>query len=283
VWDVGIANRRPAADARQPLHLSGLRATAARARALVLVTPTCHGSYSGLVKHSLDQLDAAAVGGKPVVLMATCEGTPTPQAVDHLRTVIAALGAMSIPAHVVASEAGFDAAGDGYRIDDELLQGVRAAVVELAWFVQRLRRPAPGASARRNGAAPPAQRNGDARVAELPDQIARAVEYIRANFAKGQLPLDRVAREACMSRYHFSRSFKRATGTRFVDFVTSLRLAEARTLLADSDDPIGSIALAVGYQHLRPFERSFKREFGLAPSQYRKRLRAGLAVPDGGA
>nr|MDQ3936352.1 AraC family transcriptional regulator [Actinomycetota bacterium] len=114
---------------------------------------------------------------------------------------------------------------------------------------------------------------------DYPDQIMRAVEYIRANFAKGPLPLDAVAHEAHMSRYHFSRTFKRITGVRFSEYVTSLRLAQACALLSEGDQTITAIALAVGYQDLRPFERTFKKELGYTPSQYRRRVRDGLEVP----
>ncbi|MDQ3933032.1 MAG: helix-turn-helix domain-containing protein [Actinomycetota bacterium] len=293
VWEVGTADHRPPGARRAPPP-TGLRAMSMRAHALMLVTPTYHGSYSGLIKHSLDQLDAAAVAGKPVALMATCGPTSTPQALDHLRVVVAALGATTIPSQVVAAVPGFRRVGERYEVADQvLLERVRAAVDELVWFARCMRgpggapaRPAahvPGA-AHGNGATKPMLRNGDPawlQTGDVPDSIMGAVEYIRENFSKGPLPLDCVAREACMSRSHFSRTFKRVTGTRFIDFVTSLRLAKARALLAESDDSVTTIAFAVGFQGLSTLERTFNRELGLAPSQYRKRVRAGLEAPPG--
>ncbi|HEX8065931.1 MAG TPA: helix-turn-helix domain-containing protein [Thermoleophilaceae bacterium] len=260
VWDVGTAGRRPA----------GLRARAARAQALVLVTPTYHNSYSGLLKHALDQLDLAAVAGKPAALLATCGEAPTPQALDHLRIVLGALGATVVPSQAVAVEADFETTADGYRVaDDLLLERVRAVVLELLWFARRLRRHGPRPPGAHAAGRPGARRNG-----ELPDQIARAIEYIRRNYPKGRVPLDSVAREACMSRYHFSRTFKHATGTRFIDFVAEVRLAEARTLVAETDRSITSIAHAVGYRDVGSFERSFKKRLGMSPSEYRRRARA---------
>jgi AraC-like DNA-binding protein/NAD(P)H-dependent FMN reductase len=273
-------------DVRKAAQPGELRGAASRAQALVVVTPTYHGSYSGLVKHALDQLDPRLVGGKPVALMATTGPVPTPQALDHLRIVAGALDTFAIPAQVVATEAGFQRRGGRYQIADELLhQRVRAVVQELVLVAWRL--DAPGEPrlhpepARNGGGTVPAatlellrRPRGD-----YPDQITRAVDYIRANFPKGPLPLDAVAREAHMSRYHFSRTFKRVTGVRFIDFVTSVRLAQACTLLANSDQPITAVAFAVGYQDLRPFERTFKKELGYTPSQYRRRVRAGLEVP----
>ncbi|HEX8742314.1 MAG TPA: helix-turn-helix domain-containing protein [Thermoleophilaceae bacterium] len=274
-------------DVRQAAQPGALRGAASRAQAFVVVTPTYHGSYSGLVKHALDQLDPAIVGGKPVALMATTGPVPTPQALDHLRIVAGALDAFAIPAQVVATEAGFERREGRYQIADELLrQRVRAVVQELVLVAWRL--DAPGEPrlhpepARNGGGAAAAAATVDLLRrprGDYPDQIMRAIEYIRANFAKGPLPLDAVAREAHMSRYHFSRTFKRVTGVRFIEYVTRLRLAQACALLAESEQTITAVALAVGYQDLRPFERTFKKELGYTPSQYRRRVRAGLETP----
>jgi RNA polymerase sigma factor (sigma-70 family) len=68
-----------------------------------------------------------------------------------------------------------------------------------------------------------------------------------------------------MSRYHFSRTFKRETGTRFIDFLTTVRLAEACSLLARTNQSITTISFAVGYRDLSHFERTFKKEFGHPP------------------
>lgn len=269
-------------DIRKPAPSGALQGAASRAQALVVVTPTYHGSYSGLVKHALDQLDPGLVGGKPVALMATTGPVPTPQALDHLRVVAAALDAFAIPAQIVATEADFQRRGGRYEIADELLhQRVRAVVQGLLLVAWRL--GAPGEA----GLHPDPARTGGRRAADLlrrprgeyPDQIMRSVEYIRANFAKGPLPLETVAREAHMSRSHFSRTFKRATGVRFMDYVTRLRLAQACVLLAESEQTITAVAYAVGYRDLRPFERTFKKELGYTPSQYRRRARVGLKAP----
>ncbi|HEX8073584.1 MAG TPA: helix-turn-helix domain-containing protein [Thermoleophilaceae bacterium] len=272
-------------DVRKAARPGVLRGAASRAQALVVVTPTYHGSYSGLVKHALDQLDPTLVGGKPVALMSTTGPVPTPQALDHLRIVAGALDAFAIPAQIVATEAGFKRRGGSYEIADDLLrQRVRAVVQELVLVAWRL--SAPGdlglhPEPAGNGGDPAAAATADPLSRprdDYPYQIMRAVEYIHANFAKGQLRLDAVARAAHMSRYHFSRTFKRVTGVRFIEYVTSLRLAQGCVLLADSEQTITAVAFAVGYQDLRPFERAFKKELGYAPSQYRRRVRAGLEV-----
>jgi AraC-like DNA-binding protein/NAD(P)H-dependent FMN reductase len=288
VWDVGRLGRA-GEGSRQASHPSELRAMAQRAHGFVIATPTYHNSYSGLIKHALDHLDHGIVAGRAVALMATCGRTPSPQAVDHLRIVTRALGATAIPSQVIASEPSFGQLAQGYRIiDDRLVERVRAVMAELVWFAQRFRRPTITAAPPTRLAAPRALAEpvgGEDDVAlrlnngDFPDQIMRAVRYIRENFAEGQLSLDRVASEACMSRYHFSRTFKRETGTRFIDFLTTVRLAEACSLLTHTNQSITSIAFGVGYRDLSHFERTFKKEFGFAPSRYRTRVRAGMETP----
>jgi AraC-like DNA-binding protein/NAD(P)H-dependent FMN reductase len=275
-------------DVRQATQPAALRGAASRAQALVLVTPTYHGSYSGLVKHALDQLDPGIVGGKPIALMATTGPVSTPQALDHLRIVAGALDAFVVPAQIVATDGGFRRRAGRYEIADELLrQSVRAVVQELvlvAWRLDAPGEPRLHAEPSRNGGGGGAAATAAADLmrvppGDYPEGIMRAVEYVRANFAAGPLPLDVAAGKAHMSRYHFSRTFRRVTGVRFIDYVMRLRLERACALLAEGEQTVTAVAFAVGYQDLRSLERTFKKELGYSPSQYRRRVRAGLEAP----
>ena len=69
---------------------------------------------------------------------------------------------------------------------------------------------------------------------------------------------------------HLTRIFRTAADTTVFARLTALRLEKARTLLRDSDQPIGSIALATGFPSFSHFARTFKRATGLAPSAYRR-------------
>jgi NAD(P)H-dependent FMN reductase/AraC-like DNA-binding protein len=291
ICDVGLVGRRWADGTKETLHPAELRSRVERAHALVVATPTYHGSYSGVIKLWLDQLDRSALAGKPTGLMATCGGIPTTRAVDHLRIVVHTLGAIALPAQVVGSDSSFRLRDGRMELADALLvERIRHFADELIWFATQFHpeRHAAAQGPARNGAAPVdgARRpspvgGGDCmhlQPGDFPDQIMKAVEYIRTNFAKGPLPLNDVASEACMSRYHFSRTFKRETGTRFIDFLTTVRLAEACSLLARTNQSITTISFAVGYRDLSHFERTFKKEFGHPPSEYRERVRKGLEV-----
>lgn len=101
--------------------------------------------------------------------------------------------------------------------------------------------------------------------------IQNAIKYISDNYS-AKISLDAVAAKACMSKYHFSRSFKKATGTTYRDYLNGCRINKAKELLKNSNLPITEVAFAVGYADITHFERIFKRITGFAPSHYKPAL-----------
>lgn len=72
------------------------------------------------------------------------------------------------------------------------------------------------------------------------------------------------------SREHFSRLFRKTTGSTFKSYLTKLRLDEARTNMDQSNGPITDIAADAGFPSLTSFTRAFTREYGITPRQYRR-------------
>jgi len=72
--------------------------------------------------------------------------------------------------------------------------------------------------------------------------------------------------------FHFCKVFHKATGLTFTDYVSRVRLEEARTRLLNPNLRVSEIAYDVGFQSLTQFNRTFKRVFGQSPSEYRARL-----------
>jgi FMN reductase len=97
------------------------------ADAVVLVSPTYQGSFSGLWKSFIDALDSDALIGKPVLLAATGGTSRHSLVVDHaMRPVLAYLQAFVVPTGVFASP--HDWGGEGA---DSLAARVDRAVGEL--------------------------------------------------------------------------------------------------------------------------------------------------------
>jgi AraC family transcriptional regulator len=83
------------------------------------------------------------------------------------------------------------------------------------------------------------------------------------------LSLADLAKEAGMSPFHFTRSFKRATGLPPHQFLATRRVERAKILLKSTQLPIVEIAYRVGYENVSHFSHLFKRVTGGTPSEFR--------------
>jgi AraC-like DNA-binding protein len=83
-----------------------------------------------------------------------------------------------------------------------------------------------------------------------------------------------LARDAATSPSYLSRRFREETGMTITEFTNRTRVAEARCLLESADDPVTSIAYALGFSDAGYFSRVFFRFAGEKPSDYRRRVRA---------
>lgn len=102
----------------------------------------------------------------------------------------------------------------------------------------------------------------------LPANILRAVRFIETNIS-APLSLEELAREASLSRFHFSRLFKSHVGMGPKQFILTLRINRALALLRSPDLTISTIALRTGFNELGEFTRQFRRFTGLTPSAFR--------------
>jgi AraC-like DNA-binding protein len=109
---------------------------------------------------------------------------------------------------------------------------------------------------------------GTSNASSLPAAIERARAFIRARFAE-RISVADVAEAAHLSPNYLSSVFKEATGQTVLDEIHRLRLDEARSRLAESDDSIKEIAMALGFESQHYFSRFFRRATGMTPSEYR--------------
>lgn len=75
---------------------------------------------------------------------------------------------------------------------------------------------------------------------------------------------------AGVSRATLARRFTATVGEPPLAYVTRWRMLTAARLLRDTDGALGSVARKVGYTSEFAFAKAFKREYGLAPGQYRR-------------
>ncbi len=109
------------------------------------------------------------------------------------------------------------------------------------------------------------------------ERVQRVLVYIENNL-DGPLPLEELARVACLSPYHFHRVFTGMVGESVKEHVRRLRLERAARRLKFTAEPITSIALDSGYQTPESFTRAFEAMFGEPPSEFRESS-GGFSVP----
>jgi AraC-like DNA-binding protein len=95
------------------------------------------------------------------------------------------------------------------------------------------------------------------------------ISYIIENSA-GTVRMARAAEIAGMSESSFSRFFKRNTGNNFVDYVRKIRIGRACKLLSETEVSVTNACFEVGYANISNFNRQFRKERGMTPSQYKK-------------
>lgn len=83
------------------------------------------------------------------------------------------------------------------------------------------------------------------------------------------LTVAELAREAGLSRAHFSREFRKAFGESPHQYLLTRRLERAAALLRNTDRSVADICVAVGLSSLGSFTSSFGRVYGTAPLAYR--------------
>ena len=107
-------------------------------------------------------------------------------------------------------------------------------------------------------------------VSDSDTVIARIKGYIKDNLTK-ELNRELLAEAFYMSPDYISRIFRQKTGVKLMDYITQVRMKEARRLLQTTDLPIGEVAYASGYYNVAYFSKVFKIHNGETPAQYRGR------------
>jgi AraC-like DNA-binding protein/ligand-binding sensor protein len=110
-----------------------------------------------------------------------------------------------------------------------------------------------------------------------PEPVAGAKEFIQTH-AEEPITLDQVVEHVHVSRFHFCKLFKKATGMTLTEYVLRVRIEKAKTLLIDPSLRISEVVFAAGFGSIPRFNSVFKRHVGMAPSEYRAAMRTQLLV-----
>ena len=106
--------------------------------------------------------------------------------------------------------------------------------------------------------------------AEKPGRLDQVLQYIEDNLSR-KITLEDVARHFFVSESTITQLFRRKMGDSFYHCVTQRRLIAAKTLIANGVS-MENVSEQVGFADYSAFYRAFKKEYGISPAQYRKRL-----------
>ena len=99
-------------------------------------------------------------------------------------------------------------------------------------------------------------------------RIVSAKIFIDDNFEQ-PITLERIAKQAYFSKFHFHRIFKTIYKKTPHEYLTTKRLDKAKSLLEKESISITNVCNCVGFESLGSFSLLFKKQNGLAPQYYR--------------
>ncbi|HEU4411925.1 MAG TPA: AraC family transcriptional regulator [Polyangiaceae bacterium] len=109
-------------------------------------------------------------------------------------------------------------------------------------------------------------------------RLSRAREFIEAKHAEA-ITLEAMAESAGLSPFHFLRLFRDVFEETPHRYLTRVRLARAKALLARGAS-VTEACFGVGFSSVGSFSSLFAREVACSPSAYRRALRYAAPVPD---
>jgi AraC family transcriptional regulator len=99
-------------------------------------------------------------------------------------------------------------------------------------------------------------------------RITRAKDYIDSNFMK-EVSLETLGKVSSMNQFHFLRKFKQFYSKTPHQYLTEVRLREAKAFLKKKKYSVTEVCMEVGFEDPASFSKLFKRSFGVSPIDYR--------------
>lgn len=110
----------------------------------------------------------------------------------------------------------------------------------------------------------------------MENEIQAAVLYFQKHYNTA-VSIEGYAASRGISTSWFIRSFKELTGFTPMQYILSIRMANAQNLLETTDYHVAEISNIIGYDNPLYFSRLFRKQTGVSPSEFRRQLRGGGA------
>ena len=100
----------------------------------------------------------------------------------------------------------------------------------------------------------------------------RIVKYARHHFDEN-ITVEDIAKHCGYSRFYVSKTFKEVTGKTLVDFINTLKIHKAKSMLESANVDIGEIANKCGFASQSYFSNVFKKHENISPFEYKNRFK----------
>lgn len=105
----------------------------------------------------------------------------------------------------------------------------------------------------------------------LEAEMETAIQYFNENYNTA-INIESYALSKGMSISWFIRSFKQYASVTPMQYIVALRITNAQMLLENTNYSVKEISYIVGYDNPLYFSRIFRKQKGVSPTEYRKRL-----------
>ena len=103
-------------------------------------------------------------------------------------------------------------------------------------------------------------------------KVRSILEYVALHYCS-DISLEQCGAAVGFNPTYLSRYFHEHMGITFQEYVKRLRIDRARWILENEKMPITQIAYACGFRDIKTFNKLFKKECGMSPTQYRKNVK----------
>jgi AraC-like DNA-binding protein/ligand-binding sensor protein len=122
-----------------------------------------------------------------------------------------------------------------------------------------------------------ATRHAISASAHEPEPVVGAKQFVLSH-VQDPITLELVAQHVNVSRFHFCKIFKKATGMTLTEYVALVRVEKAKTLLVDVSVRISEVVFAAGFGSIPRFNSVFKSRVGMSPTEYRATLHSSVPM-----
>ncbi|MCD9024998.1 response regulator transcription factor [Cohnella silvisoli] len=109
--------------------------------------------------------------------------------------------------------------------------------------------------------------------------LKEIIKYMNENY-RNDISIQSISKSFYLNSNYLSQLFKRELKFTFTEYLTKVRLQEAKNLLQTTDLSIGEIAENIGFRDYFYFIRIFKKHTQQTPRQFRLKDKPGLSKPD---